>query len=111
VFDVQGHKSELPADTPTFTGYPIAPACESVGVPFTGWTYYGFWQNGELLRGKPGLSIWHGFTPRVTAEDRAARRAAWKEQVKHAAISRQEAASALESHLGYVIPTMDEAML
>jgi hypothetical protein len=31
---------------------PQSPACYSVGVPFTGWTTYGYWLDGQLLNKK-----------------------------------------------------------
>lgn len=102
---------------------PQTPACSSVGAPYTGWTIYGYWLNGTLLNRaeykqtyyRPTVQDWP--LPDVKLkrdaqrEERRIRRAAWREQVKHASLSRHEAASALESHLGYAIPTLDDATL
>jgi hypothetical protein len=37
----------------------ISDAGTALAFPFSGWTIYGYWLNGEFSRGKPGLSIWH----------------------------------------------------
>jgi len=104
-----------------FTPCPGDSCYEQQGT-FTGWSREGYWLNGRLLN-RHEYSQYAGpinalhlasmvsrSLPAANA-DRKARRAAWKEQAKHAAISAQEATSALESHLGYAIPTLDEAML
>jgi hypothetical protein len=87
----------------------ISDAGTALAFPFSGWTIYGYWLNGEFSRGKPGLSIWH--TPivkerLVTDEERRAKHEAWKKQVENASLSRSEAASALLDMSGRGIPTL-----
>lgn len=97
---------------------------DAASRPYTGWTIYGYWHEGTLLN-RAQFKQTH-YQPRAVQdwplpdvklkrdaerEERRIRRAAWVEQSKHASLSRHEAAVALESHLGYAIPTLDEAML
>jgi len=63
-----------------------------------------------LLNHKPGMANWRSWpeVKKPTAEDRALKRAAWREQCKHAAINTSQE---LDQALGYQIPTMDSAWL
>jgi hypothetical protein len=81
-------------------------------MTFTGWCYFGYWQDGELLYGKPGLSNWASWPEsrkQSSTDERKAKREAWRKACENAAVTAQEATSALQEHVGYQIPTLDTA--